>query len=112
MPEAASRAAAASKALRRGWFGWAMQTGIPRITAGPRGDVDRDQPGVFERGGEHAGAALAEVIVAPAAVDPADARLKPDAAAEAGGPQDRADHLRPERRRHHAAGDRSSGATA
>ena len=101
-----------ARAPRRRRFGRALQAGIPWIAAGPRRDVDRDQPSVFERRGEHAGAALAEVIVAAAAVDPADTRLEADAAAEARGPQDRADDLRPERRRHHAAGNGGGGAAA
>src|ERR1700736_5144832 len=71
-------------------FGTALQTRTPGIAADPRGDADCDKPGVFERGGEHAGTALAEVIVAAAAIDPANARLKADAAAKACGAQDRA----------------------
>src|SRR5580693_4387153 len=84
-----------ARSPRRRRFGRALQTGIARIAAGARGDVDRDEPGVFERGGEHAGTALAEVIVAAAAIDPANARLEADAAAEARGAQDRPDDLRP-----------------
>src|SRR5438067_12931090 len=78
---------------------------MPTFHLSPRrcGDVDRDQPGVFERSGEYSGAALAEVIVAPAAVHHADARLEPDAAAKAGGAQDGTDHLGPERCGDHAA---------
>src|SRR5436305_878568 len=89
--EARALGAARAGAPRRRRFGRALQAGIPRIAAGARRDVDRDQPSIFERRGEHAGAALAEVIVAAAAVDPADTRLEADAAAEARRPQDRAD---------------------
>src|SRR5262249_50969586 len=53
-----------------------------------------------------------KVLVAAAAIDRADARLKADAAAKACGPQDRADDLRAERRRHHAAGHSGGGAAA
>ena len=56
------------------------------------------------------GAALAEMIMRAAAVDPADARLVADHAAEARRPQDRADHLRAEPGRHHAGADRGGRA--
>src|SRR6202011_932480 len=99
-----------ARSPRRRRFGRALQTGITGIAADPRRDADCDEPGVLERGGEHAGTALAEVIVAAAAIDPANARLKANAAAKACGPQDRADDLRPERRWHHAAGHSGGGA--
>src|SRR5204862_2780120 len=84
-----------TRALRRRRLGRTLQSGIPRIAAGPSRNVHRDEPRVLERGGEHTGAALAEIIVAAAAVDDADARLEADAAAEARRAQDRADDLRP-----------------
>ena len=71
-----------ARSPRRRRFVRGLQTGIPGIAADPRRDADCDEPGVFERGGEHAGTALAEVIVAAAAIDPANARLKADAAAK------------------------------
>ena len=101
-----------ARSPRRGRFGRTLQSGIPRIAADPGRDVDRDEPGIFERGGEHAGAALAEVVEAAAAIKPADARLEADAAAKAGGPQDRPHDLCAEGRGHHAASHRGGGAAA
>src|SRR4029077_21289618 len=57
-------------------------------------------------------AALAEIIVAAAAVEAADAGLVPDAAAKARRTDDRADHLGPECGRHHAAATGGGGAAA
>ena len=101
-----------ARALCRRRFGRSLQPGIARIAAGPRCDIDRDKPGIFERGCKHARTTLAEIIVAAAAIDPADARLEANAAAETCRTQDRADDLGPERRRDHAAGDRGGGAAA
>ena len=99
-----------ARALRRRRFGRPLQPRVTWIPTGPRGNIYRDKPSVFERGGEHAGTALAEIIVAAAAIDPADARLETDNAAKTGRTQDRADDLGPERRRDHAAGHRGGGA--
>src|SRR3954452_21773212 len=59
-----------TRAPCRRWFGRSLQPGVARIAAGPRRDSHRNTPGIFERGGEHASAALAEIIVAAAAIDP------------------------------------------
>ena len=80
------------------------------IAAGLLCDIHRNEPGVFERGGEHAGATLTEVIVAAAAIDPPDARLAAHAAAKARRTRGRADDLGPECRGDDTAGHGCGGA--
>src|SRR5262249_39198180 len=62
------------------------QAGVPRVSASTRGDLVSDLPGVFQCGGEHAGGALAQSIIAAAAIERADAHLEAHTAAIASGP--------------------------
>ena len=90
----------------------AGQAGRAGIAADALRNLVGDLPGVLQRGGEDPGAALALVVVAAFAVERADRRLEADAAAEARGPQRRADHLGAEARADHAARDGGGGAAA
>ena len=58
----------------------------------------------------NAHAALTQVVVASASIDATDTRLEPDAAAVAGWPDDRPDHLRAQRSTNKAS--RNSGGRA
>ena len=58
------------------------ETGMARITSDARRDGAGDNPRLVEARGKDAGAALAEIIVAAAAIDPAQRRLETNAAAE------------------------------
>src|SRR6185437_6049990 len=98
--------------LRRGNMQGPVERQAARIAANARGDFDGDLPGVFQRRGKHAGATLAQVIMASAPVERAYTRLKTDAAAIAGRTNDRANHLRTEAGAENAGADRGRGAAA
>src|SRR6516225_5066665 len=78
------------------------QARVSRVSASARGDLVSDLPGVFQCGGEHAAGALAQSIIATAAIERADARLEAHAAAIASGPNGRADYLGAERCAEHS----------
>src|SRR5262249_38886433 len=66
------------------------QARVSRVSASARGDLVSDLPGVFQCGGEYAAGALAQSIIATAAIERADARLEAHTAAIASGPMSRA----------------------
>ena len=76
------------------------------VAADAGDDLVGDLPDIGERGGEHAGAALALDVVAAFAVEGVDARLEADATAIARRTDGGADHLRAERGAGDADGDR------
>src|SRR6516225_352892 len=78
------------------------QARVSRVSASARGDLVSDLPGVFQCGGEYAAGALAQSIIATAAIERADARLEAHAAAIASGPNGRADYLGAERCAEHS----------
>src|SRR5262249_15268269 len=78
------------------------QARISRVSASARGDLVSDLPGVFQCGGEYAGGALAQSIIATAAIERADARLEAHTAAIASGPNGRTDYLAAERCAEHS----------
>src|SRR5262249_58622503 len=84
--------------------------------AGIAADALRDLighlPGIRQRGGKEAGAALALIVVAPFTVERADRRLEADAAAEARRSDGRADHLGAKAGADHAGGDCGGRAAA
>ena len=86
--------------------------GIAGIAARAHRDLVGHLPGVVEGRGEHAVAALAQAVMAAAAIERADRRLEAEAAAIARRPDGRADHLGAERGAHHAGGDRRRRAAA
>src|SRR5262249_47636370 len=75
----------------RGPGGGSEQPGIAGTAAGANRDLVSDLPGVVQRRGEDAGRALAQAVVASAAIERADRDLEADAAAIAGRPNGRAD---------------------
>ena len=88
------------------------QAGIAGIAAGAERDLVGDLPGFVHRRGEDAGHALAQSVIASAAIERADRDLEADAAAIAGGTNGRADHLCAECRADHAGGNAGGRAAA
>src|SRR5262249_61275362 len=74
-----------------------LQPGGSGIAADTGDDFASHLPGILQRCGENAGAALTLIVVAALAVDGVDARLETDATAEARRGNDGADDLRAER---------------
>src|SRR5215472_18565767 len=91
---------------------WSEQSGIAGIAAGANRDLVSDLPGVVQHRSEDAGRALAQAVVASAAIERADRDLEADAAAVARGANGRADHLRAERRADYARDNAGGGAAA
>ena len=91
--------------FRRRRAGGTEQAGVSGIAAGAHRDFVGDLPGIFQCGRQHAGRALAQSVVAAAAIERADRDLEADAAAVAGRTDGRTDHLRAERGAHHSGRD-------
>ncbi len=90
----------------------AEQAGIAGIAAGADRDLVGDVPGIVQARRQNTGRALAQAVIAAAAIERADRRLEADASAIARRTDGRPDHLRAEACAQHSRRNRGGRAAA